>query len=104
MSPFTSTIVALPVCRVERFTKPDSVSPCSYCKTAEGAPPLGFFQDYFCRLDDSANRVANFQFHFLGAAAGNNTFDNYFARADDDVRHDVAEINFFHFSDNAVAR
>jgi len=73
-------------------------------ETAEGAPPLGLFQNHFCRLDNGADRVANFQFHFLSAAARDHTFDNHFTRADDHVRHDVADMNFLDFADDAVTR
>jgi hypothetical protein len=49
----------------------------------------------FGGFDYGGNFVADFEFHFLGAATGNDAFDEVLPDADDDVSHDAAELEFF---------
>lgn len=64
---------------------------------------LSFLDHNLCGFDDGADRVADFQFHFLSTGAGNDRFDFVFANSNNDVGHDVAQFDFRDFADEAVA-
>jgi len=49
----------------------------------------------FGGFDYGGNFVADFEFHFFGAATGDDAFDEVLPDADDDVSHDAAELEFF---------
>jgi hypothetical protein len=49
----------------------------------------------FGGFDYGGNLVADFEFHFFGAATSDDAFDEILADADDDVSHDAAELEFF---------
>src|ERR1700722_3369126 len=59
---------------------------------------LLLLEHYFCGFDYDGYRVANLEFHFVGAALGNDALDDVFADADDDVGHDAARFDFGHFT------
>lgn len=61
-------------------------------------------QHYFRGLDDGRHRVADLQLHFVGAAFRDHAFNQVFANAYGDMRHDAAELDFFHFSFELIAR
>jgi len=54
-------------------------------------------------LDYGNDRVALLKLKLFGASAGNGAFDEVVADADDDVGHDVAELNLFDFSTQFVS-
>jgi hypothetical protein len=49
----------------------------------------------FGGFDDGGNFVADFEFHFFGAAASDYAFDKVLPDTDDDVSHDATELEFF---------
>jgi hypothetical protein len=73
------------------------------CAAAQGDERLGLLDQDLGGLDDRADGVADFQFHFLGAGASNDALDEVVANANGDMGHDVAELDFGDFADEAVA-
>lgn len=50
---------------------------------------------YLRGLYDGVNGIAFLELQFIGAAASDSTFDEIVADADDDVGHDIAQLDFF---------
>lgn len=73
------------------------------CADAELGWWLGFLNHDFGGFDDGADGVADFQFQFLGAGAGDDAFDEIVADLDGDVGQYVTELDFRDFADEAVA-
>jgi hypothetical protein len=65
---------------------------------------LVLLQHDFGGLDHRGNCVTHLQFHFIRAALRDYAFDQILARADDNVSHDAAELNFYNFTLETVPR
>ena len=73
------------------------------CGGAYRGGRLCFLQHDFGGFDHGGDRVADLQFQFLRATAGDHALDLMLADLHHDVSHDVAELNFHDFADQTVA-
>ena len=64
---------------------------------------LVFFEHDFGGLDDGLYGVADLEFHFFGAAAGDDAFNEVMAHANDHMGHDTAQLKFFNLAGEFVA-
>ena len=64
---------------------------------------LVFLEHHFGRFDDHRNFVSLFETKLFGATAGNYALDLVLSNLDDDMGHDVAQLNFFDFSTQFVS-
>jgi hypothetical protein len=62
-----------------------------------------FLNHHFGSFDDGADRVAFLEFEFVGAPAGDGALDKIVAHTNDDVGHDIAQLNFLDFSTQFVS-
>ena len=53
--------------------------------------------DDFGSLDDSGDDIALLQSEFVGAAARDGTLDEVVPNPNNDMGHDIAELNLFYF-------
>jgi hypothetical protein len=65
---------------------------------------LIFLNHHFGRLDDDADGVTLFQSQFFRAGTGDDALDQAAAYFDDDMGHDVAELNVFYFARKLIPR
>jgi len=62
-----------------------------------------FLNHHFGSFDDSGDGVPLFEFEFVGATAGDGTLDKILSDTNDDVGHDIAQLNFLDFSTQFVS-
>src|SRR6266853_5182497 len=80
--------------------------PFEFRKNAARTVPPGsaLLQHDFRGLDYRRHRIADLQFHFVGASPGDHAFDHVLADADCHVSHDAIHLELNNLSFNTVSR
>jgi hypothetical protein len=81
----------------------DDVEDC--CRTVNAAPRKRsvLLNHHLGSFDYSSNSIALFEFEFVSTATGDGALDQIISDANDDMGHDVAELNFFDLTAQFVA-
>ena len=64
---------------------------------------LVLLDHHFGSFNNCGDRIALFELQPVGAAPGDGTLDEIVPNADDNIRHDVAQLSFFDFSTELVS-
>jgi hypothetical protein len=62
-----------------------------------------FLNHHFGSFDDSGDGVALFELEFVGATPGDGALDKIVSHANDNVGHDIAQLNFLDFSTQFIS-